>query len=233
MIRVPERLKAIADEISPGASVADIGLDHALLSLYLVDSGRCPRIIGVENQSGPYQKALEAIRQADRADHIELRFGSGLAPLSAGEVDEVVIAGMGGETMTAILDEEPLKASSFQRYVFQPMSRLECLREFLASRGWHLTGERAVYDQERFYIIVTAAPGGQPYRLNRLELDIGPIILRGVDADSRAYMRFMLRKFRTRLSGLQISRQRSSKDRISDILLEIRELEAVLHVLEG
>ena len=136
MNRLPVRLKAIADQLSPGASVADIGLDHALLSIYLVASGRSPRLIGVENQAGPYLKAQEAVQTAGLGAQIELRFGSGLSPIEPGEVDEVVIAGMGGETIVGILETELARASSIRRFIFQPMTRPECLRAFLGAQGW-------------------------------------------------------------------------------------------------
>lgn len=233
MERLPARLQAIADELKTGGAVADIGLDHALLSIALVRSDRSRRVIGVENQRGPFDKAREAVEAAGLAARIDLRFGSGLCPLKPGEVDQVVIAGMGGETIVSILEEQLSRAGSYPGYIFQPMSRPECLRAFLSQQGWSIERESVVLEHGRYYVIITACPGGQPYRLDRLELDVGPYILKQRDQLSISFMGFMLGKLRTRLEGMRTARNHQFERQIHDILIEIEELEGRLNVLEG
>ena len=54
-----------------------------------------------------YQQCAESIAGYD----IDLRFGSGLAPISPAEVDVVVIAGMSGQTIQEILVSLGIKLS--------------------------------------------------------------------------------------------------------------------------
>ena len=39
------RLQMLADMVTPGSVLADVGCDHGFLSIYLVQAGVCPRAI--------------------------------------------------------------------------------------------------------------------------------------------------------------------------------------------
>ncbi len=232
MLHLPQRLKSIADTLPPGYRVADIGLDHALLAVYLVNKGISSGVIGVENQSGPYNKALDTVNRNGLGERIDIRFGSGLGPLYDHEVDQVVIAGMGGETITGILAADPEKAHSYPYYVFQPMTKAESLRSFLAGQGWPIRQEKVLCEKRRFYTLIQASPGSEPYRLTDLEKALGPLILRQNNETARAYKRFMLNKYRRTLKGLRSSRQKPHDAQMNDIINQIHALEAFLDVLE-
>ena len=47
------RLSAIAALVPAGVPMADIGTDHGLLPMYLVQSGRVPRAIGIDDKLEP------------------------------------------------------------------------------------------------------------------------------------------------------------------------------------
>jgi tRNA (adenine22-N1)-methyltransferase len=62
---------------------------------------------------------------------MDFRLGDGLTPLEPSEVDTVVIAGMGGETIIGILEADPAKTRSFPKYILQPRTKTELLRAWL------------------------------------------------------------------------------------------------------
>ena len=112
MIKLSRRLQTIADQVTQGARVADIGSDHALLPVYLIQSGRCPSAIAGELNTGPFQAARKQTAEAGLKTVIEVRQGDGLSVLEPGEADTVTIAGMGGSLMADILEAGGTQGSS-------------------------------------------------------------------------------------------------------------------------
>ena len=101
------RLLCVAKHIRRGSVLADIGTDHARLPVYLVEQGICPRAIASDLRRGPAEAARKTIRAAGLSETIEVRLGDGLTTVAAGEAGDIAIAGMGGETIAAILDACP------------------------------------------------------------------------------------------------------------------------------
>ena len=107
------RLAAAAAYVRPGHIAADIGCDHGKLSAWLAGSGCCPVVFAWDLREGPLQKARMTC--APWADKIQFRLGSGLSVLQPGEATEIIIAGMGAETVLEILDAAPWLLQNFRR----------------------------------------------------------------------------------------------------------------------
>ena len=45
------RLQMLADMVTPGSVLADVGCDHGFLSIYLVQAGVCPRAVAIDRKS--------------------------------------------------------------------------------------------------------------------------------------------------------------------------------------
>lgn len=67
MQKLSKRLQAAADFVTEGSRVADIGTDHGFLPIYLVQSGKCRRIIAMDIKAGPLERAREHIAAAGLA----------------------------------------------------------------------------------------------------------------------------------------------------------------------
>lgn len=197
MSKLTGRLGLLAAMITPGHTVADVGADHARLALCLAEEGVCPWVIVSELGEGPLARARQALQLSRGRDHVELRQGDGLQVLRAGEVQEVVLAGMGGDTMVDILSHDWDKAAAFQRFLFQPMTRVEVLRRHLSEQGWGIEDERLVQEEQRLYIVIAARPGVGCTPLNELELEVGPIILKADDDLKKEYIERRLHKLQT------------------------------------
>lgn len=202
-IRIGLRLHAISQEVQPGLIVADIGSDHALLPLYLLEKQVVPGAIVTEFGDGPYQRVQRTIEKSPWRNCIQLRQGDGLQPLQEGETGSVVIAGLGGDTITEILRRDWQKAESFQHYVFQPMSRAAVLRECLAERGWPIARETLVGEKGKIFVIMSVKPGRSPYYLSPLEKDLGPVILSSDSPWKNAYLQSWRKKYQKVLQGLR------------------------------
>lgn len=158
--KLPPRLRAVADAVPAGSVAADVGTDHALLPAYLVASGRCPRAIAIEARPGPLAAARRTLQALGLEGRVDLRQGDGLAPLAPGEADVVILAGLGGETIAAIVAASPEVAATVRRWVLQPMRGEGALRAFLDRAGLRRIEEVRVTDRGRAYVVMVAEPEG-------------------------------------------------------------------------
>lgn len=206
-VKLPPRLQAVAAFIPRGAVVADIGTDHALLPLYLVQEGIARRVIATEAYSGPWQRAVENIAKAGLAEKIELRQGDGLAPLAPGEAEVAVLAGMGGSTICEILAARPQVAASFVRLVLQPMAAAGKLRCWLVRRGWRIAAEDLVAEGRRLYQVVVAERGEEE-ETDPLAVAVGPRLLAARHPLLARYLRELLRREEEVIRGMLKAREK-------------------------
>ena len=141
------RLKAIADYITPGETLCDVGTDHGALPVFLCREDICPSGIMTDISAESLAKAKIAGADLIEAGILSARVGDGLAPVEAGEADNVVMAGLGGNLMIEILEADPEKARSFSRYILQPRKAPGRLRRYLYGTGFTVEAERLVRER--------------------------------------------------------------------------------------
>ena len=105
MMELSTRLQAVADFVTAGYKLADIGTDHAYIPIALVEQNRIPGAIAMDINEGPLQRAGEHIAENKMEKKIEIRLSNGFSALKKGEAESAVIAGMGGGLMIRILTE--------------------------------------------------------------------------------------------------------------------------------
>lgn len=211
-----------------GEAVADIGADHALLSIYLLEENLAPSVIIGELGDGPYERALQAVSHCNVKEKIEVRQGDGLQILEPGEVSSIVIAGMGGNTISDILAYDWKKAASFKYYVFQPMSKAGVLRKALAEQGWPIIEERLLYENGHYYVLICSKPGFKPYELDDLEIDIGPLILKGDKRIKNEFLKIYQAKYNNIYKNLVYSGNNNKLILIEEYKNKIKRLEALI-----
>ena len=162
MITLDKRLSAVAALVRQGSRLADIGTDHAYLPVHLVQAGVCPSAIASDIGAGPLDAARRTVTENELTSEIALRLGNGLATVSAGEVEDIAIAGMGGETIVMILEAAPWVQTEGIRLILQPMTRAEDLRRWLLHNGFSVLEEHLIIDGRHLYPVLaaeyTAAP---------------------------------------------------------------------------
>ncbi len=125
------RLKAAAEMITQGNRVCDVGCDHGWVPIYLIEQGISMRVIAMDIRSGPLARASQHIRERELTAYIETRLSDGLKELRDGEADSLILAGMGGRLMKAIISAEPAKTDGFKEIILQPQSEIPAFRRFL------------------------------------------------------------------------------------------------------
>lgn len=172
MIKLSQRLGNIAEEIETGETVADIGTDHGFLPIHLYERGISPKVILTDISKPSLEKAVEDCNMYCPHGNFDFRHGSGIEVLSEGEVDTVVIAGMGGILMTEILGRDLNKTYSFKKLILQPRTHIGRLRYWLVKNGFTVSGERLVREGKRICEILTVIPAERCFDRRTDEDDI-------------------------------------------------------------
>lgn len=159
MALLSDRLMAVAQMITPGLPVADIGCDHAYLPIYLVRENMAPFVVACDVNAGPVAKACENIEDVDLSEKIDVRQGDGLSPLRPGEVKSVVLAGMGGKLMMRILSDGADVLEGVLEIIMEPQSEVSALRHYLQDNGFRIISENMVNDETKFYPVIKAVHG--------------------------------------------------------------------------
>lgn len=145
------RLSAIADMVTTGNRLVDVGCDHGYLPVYLIQQKKIPSAIAMDVRKGPLSRAKEHIRQYGLEEYIQTRLSDGLENLKAGEGDTLVIAGMGGPLMERILTDGQSVRDSFSEVILQPQSDIPHFRRFIQSQGFQIVEEKMVEEEGKFY----------------------------------------------------------------------------------
>ena len=154
-MRLSKRLAAVAEQIRPGVRVADIGTDHARLPVWLVRNNMVSAAIAVDIADGPLAVAREYIKRCGLSGRITVIRSDGLSALDLTQIDDIIIAGMGGETIAEIL-EQGLPRIDGKRLILQPMSRPERLKARLMSAGIQIISEQIIEEGRRKYTLFLA-----------------------------------------------------------------------------
>ncbi|MDD2417683.1 MAG: class I SAM-dependent methyltransferase [Oscillospiraceae bacterium] len=154
--KLDKRLSLIASLVRSGSRMVDVGTDHAHLPVWLVNNGVCPLAIATDIRPAPADKAAQNILAAELGDSIDVRLGDGLSTVNPMEVDDIVIAGMGGETIAEIIKASPWTKDGRYRLILQPMTKPAALHEFLFYNGYTIIKEQTVEDGNRGYLVMAA-----------------------------------------------------------------------------
>lgn len=159
MIRLSNRLNAIAKEIEKGETMADIGTDHGFLPVYLYENKICPKVVMADISAPSLDKSRKYVEECLDGNKVFFRLGSGLRVVEKAEVDVIVMAGMGGILMTEIMEDDMKKTLSYNKFILQPRSHIGLLRHWLLRNGFCITKENLIREGGRIWPIITAKKG--------------------------------------------------------------------------
>jgi len=157
MVKLSNRLLAVASFVTDGNILADVGTDHGYIPIYLLQEKRIPKAIAMDINAGPLERAKEHIAVYGLKDYIETRLSDGVVALTPGEVDTVLVAGMGGGLVMHILEEGKEVCRQAKELVLQPQSELERVRAYLWSNGYVILEENMILEDEKFYPMMRVA----------------------------------------------------------------------------
>ena len=195
------RLRMLARLVPEGSRLTDVGTDHGYLPVSLLQQGRITSAIASDIGAEPLEHARRTAAQYG-VERIDFRLCPGLSAIAPEETDVVVIAGMGGETIIAILQEALWTKDGCHTLLLQPMTKAADLRRWLTDNGYTFTDEHLVEDKGRIYPVLTVT-GGAYRTLTDAEVLCG-VLLAG-DPLYGAYLSEHAAKLRRSAEGLRRS----------------------------
>lgn len=222
LFHLDSRLSLCASFVRDGGKLADIGTDHAYLPIWLVKNEKIASAIAADINLGPLRRAEKNIRKYHVEDRVSTRLSDGLKTVFPTEADDIVIAGMGGETIVKILSAAPWVMDAGKHLILQPMTAAEKLRAYLQKNGFSVEKERAAVDGDQCYSAMLARyqPGCRAY--GELFPYIG--VLDGATEESRAYLNKKTASLQKKAAGLKISGKEEEAARLEHVVEKLRRL---------
>lgn len=174
MITLSKRLNLIADFVKSGSNVCDVGTDHGYLPAFLYLSGKCHTVTATDINPKPLENAKANLKKLG-ADGVRLILCDGLDGVNRQSADTVIIAGMGGEVISGIIDRAPFVRDSSVELVLQPTTAAKELRVFLSQNGFKVEREQAIAENKKIYSVMLARFIGVPYELSDTQALIGSL----------------------------------------------------------
>ncbi len=148
-----QRLETIAALVPKGARACDIGCDHGYLAIYLAINDIAKTVIAADLNEGPLERAKQNIKKLG-CDNLQLRLCNGLSGIEKNEVDTIIIAGMGGNVISDIINDCDWSKSNDLTFILQPTTSGEVLREFLCKNGFEIMSETVVNENQKLYSVL-------------------------------------------------------------------------------
>ena len=158
------RMQAVADMVTPGGKVADVGTDHGYVPIYLIEQNKAFHAIAMDVRKGPLARAGENIVRFGCSGRIETRLSDGLERLEPNEAATVIIAGLGGLLTVRILEAGLEVLKTVKECVLQPQSDLDKVRQFLHQHHFCIVQEKMLIDEGKYYTVMRVVHGEEsPY----------------------------------------------------------------------
>ncbi|MBP3243311.1 MAG: Nif3-like dinuclear metal center hexameric protein [Ruminococcus sp.] len=168
-----KRLQKCADLVSGEGIVCDVGTDHALLAAELINSGKCSKVIASDVKEGPLLAAAKTVKKYGISNKVQLILSDGLKDVPLKGVSDVVIAGMGGETIAEIIRCADRREHTNIRWILQPMTKPEVLRKCIYDMKLCITEEYVVLEDKKMYVVMCAEHNPDCRRLSEFDAIYG------------------------------------------------------------
>lgn len=172
MLVLSKRLSLIAELVNEGSSVCDVGTDHGYLPAFLYLSGKCKSVSATDINQKPLECAKANLNRLG-ADGVKLVLCDGLSGITRNDADTVIIAGMGGEVISGIIERAPFLCDSTVNLILQPTTAAKDLRLYLAQKGFAVKSETAIIENGKIYSIMCVQFDGTAYQIDDVRSVIG------------------------------------------------------------
>ena len=214
-MELSKRLYAVASLVTEGASVADIGTDHGYVPIYLMKNKIASKVIALDINKGPLERARMHVIGHGLKGQIETRLSDGLKNVKPGEVDTMIAAGMGGGLVIKILNDSREVVDQLTYCILQPQSEIAKVRKYLAKNQLKIVDEDMVEEDGKFYPMMKVVHG-EPEKYEEYEYIYGKKLLEKKHIVLKKYLlreqcskQSILEQLRVRLENSESARQRA------------------------
>ncbi len=207
------RLRFIAEQIKKDERVLDVGTDHGLLPIMLVKDGVTNKVVASDLNKEPLNAAIDNIKAEGLESVIETMLMNGIEGIEENQYDTIVIAGMGGITISEIIKSKKHNG----RFIIHSTTNLIDVREAIQEIGFEITDEWVAFEGKVHNVIIEAKPGKM--NLEDKEKFMGPSLINKVDKQVIDYYTHLYNVFErnAKLSGddnLKIEERKWIKEKL-------------------
>ena len=179
MIKLSKRLNAISKMVDNNSVIADIGCDHALLDIYLLQSKKIKKSIACDITEGALNQARKNVNTY-KINGIDLRLADGLDRIyKKDNVNTIILSGLGDNKIINILMNNIDKLSDINSIIIQSNTNISKIRKALVSINYYIEDEVLIKENNIIYTIIKFKRGIKKY--SKKELNYGPILLKTKD----------------------------------------------------
>lgn len=227
-MELSKRLQFIASHIEKCNCIADIGTDHGYIPIYLIKNNICEKSIASDINKDPLDKCKLNCVIEETWNEVECRLGGGLSTLKPGEAQGAVIAGMGGNLIRDILENDMAVTEKLEYIVLQPAQNPEVLREYLYTNGYEILEEDLCLDEGIYYELFKVKKNdAERMVLQDLFYEISPRLLRVNNPLMRDYLIEKKNKY-TKILGLIKEDSQSAIDRKKEVLDKLQFIDGLI-----
>ena len=163
-----DRIKKLCAYLSPCDTFADVGCDHGYCTQYMLKNMLCKKAIISDISEKCLSKAQQLLKDYVEESKCIPVCCSGLKNIDS-SVDLVLIAGMGGEEIIAILEDAYIP----KNFVLQPMKNVREVREYLQKCGAEITRDDVFESGGKYYFVLCGKKYGNKNMYTPAELEFG------------------------------------------------------------
>lgn len=224
-MELSKRLKFIAGHIDKCDSLIDVGTDHGYIPIYAVKNNLCNKAIASDINKGPVEKAKLNASLDGVSSQVQVRLGGGLEVVKKGEVEAVVIAGMGGNLIINILEKDKKKLSLYKFMILQPAQNPEVLREYLYTNGYEIIEEDICLDEGIFYELFKVRKSeDMKVSIDPIFYEFSSILLKRKHPLFHSFLEYKEEKYKKILELIKEESESSKKRRI-EIIEKLKTIE--------
>ena len=216
-VPLDSRLQMCASFVREGTRLADVGTDHAYLPVKLAAEGKIISAVACDIRKGPLQNAENSIQYFGVADKVTTLLSDGLDAVPPESALDIVMAGMGGELMAAIIRRTPWLYEADRRLILQPMTRAYVLRSFLCGNGFYIEAEKACTVGQKCYSVMCCHYDGVIRPCDDRMAYIG-LLSRQDSPEAARYIDMTAQKLQKKINGLRQSDRKEEADVYQRIL---------------
>lgn len=206
--------------VSGKGKVCDVGTDHAYLPVFLISENICKEAIAGDVADGPLEAARATVEKYGFSDRIEIIKSDGLENISSDGISDVVIAGMGAETISDIIGRAKWLKNSDVNIIIQPMTKIPFMRKWLYSNGFEIIKEEAVCEGEFIYTVMNIKYSG--YKINISEFSANLGIFDFSNPESVKYAKKQVSRLENISNGIKKSGKNEEANQIEKIICSIK-----------
>ena len=152
------RIRKLAGMVRPGLITADIGTDHGLLPILIVEQAKTDKAYACDVAEGPLAQAKANIKAHGLEDKVIPVLSDGFEHVPD-DIRCAVLAGMGPYTAIRILEQAGERIRLLEQIIVQVNDDVPMLRRWACSHDFVIRQELTIGDRGHFYTALDLYPG--------------------------------------------------------------------------